>query len=435
MPATASQKVPKLRCHKATGQGYIRLDGQFHYLGRYDDPATQQRYHRLIAEWIAGGYQHPADPQEITVEELMLAYVAHAQEYYRKPDGRQTSEFTNIRHALKPLRALYGNLNARDFGPKAMLAVRQCMIELGWCRKSVNSNTNRIRSMFRWAAEREMIPGGVYHALTAVAGLKRGRSAAVERPPVKPVPLERVNAIEPHVSRQVWTLIQLQILTAARAGELVGIRKGDIDRSGKVWVYVPDDHKTAHHGHQRRIYFGPRAQELLKPFLMRPDESPLFSPAEAEKERRKAMHAARTTPLEMGNRPGTNRKRSPKRVAGDQYDVASYRRAIERACETAFGMPREIQTTRADRAQPGDTAEQLKAKAALRKQKAAQRRQWRERHCWHPHQLRHTAATELRKEFGLEAARVILGHRSAAITEVYAEIDHARAVDAMLQAG
>ncbi len=37
---------------------------------------------------------------------------------------------------------------------------------------------------------------------------------------------------------------------------------------------------------------------------------------------------------------------------------------------------------------------------------------------WHPHQPRHNAATELRKEFGIEAARIILGHHSPAITEV-----------------
>ncbi len=53
----------------------------------------------------------------------------------------------------------------------------------------------------------------------------------------------------------------------------------------------------------------------------------------------------------------------------------------------------------------------------------------------HPHQLRHNAATELRKEFGLEAARVILGHRSAAITEVYAEMDRQKAIDAMMKVG
>ena len=40
---------------------------------------------------------------------------------------------------------------------------------------------------------------------------------------------------------------------------------------------------------------------------------------------------------------------------------------------------------------------------------------------WSPNQLRHAAATEYRKKFGLEAAQVVLGHKTANITEIYAE--------------
>ena len=40
---------------------------------------------------------------------------------------------------------------------------------------------------------------------------------------------------------------------------------------------------------------------------------------------------------------------------------------------------------------------------------------------WHPHQLRHLRATEVRKQFGLEAAQVTLGHTRADVTQVYAE--------------
>ena len=54
---------------------------------------------------------------------------------------------------------------------------------------------------------------------------------------------------------------------------------------------------------------------------------------------------------------------------------------------------------------------------------------------WHTHQLRHNAATFLRKEFGIEAARVVLGHASSAVTEVYAELDLTRAADIMSQVG
>ena len=60
---------------------------------------------------------------------------------------------------------------------------------------------------------------------------------------------------------------------------------------------------------------------------------------------------------------------------------------------------------------------------------------WKAPHHWHPHQLRHNAATELRKEFGLEAARIILGHRSTAITEVYAEKDEQQALETMMRVG
>ncbi len=48
-----------------------------------------------------------------------------------------------------------------------------------------------------------------------------------------------------------------------------------------------------------------------------------------------------------------------------------------------------------------------------------------------PEPLRHNAATFLRKEFGIEAARVILGHTSAAVTEIYAEMDRQRAAEIM----
>ena len=86
------------------------------------------------------------------------------------------------------------------------------------------------------------------------------------------------------------------------------MRKCDIDRSARVWIYRPRTHKTAHHGHDREILIGPRAQSAIAPFLLgRDDEAYLFSPKEAEEERRRAQHAARKTPPRSGNRPGTNR--------------------------------------------------------------------------------------------------------------------------------
>ena len=49
---------------------------------------------------------------------------------------------------------------------------------------------------------------------------------------------------------------------------------------------------------------------------------------------------------------------------------------------------------------------------------------------WHPHQLRHSAATRFRREAGMEVASTALGHASLDMTQHYAEknLDAARAV-------
>ena len=72
---------------------------------------------------------------------------------------------------------------------------------------------------------------------------------------------------------------------------------------------------------------------------------------------------------------------NPKRKPAERYHVSSYDHAVTPACEKV-GVPR-----------------------------------------WHPNQLRHTYATRVRKERGLEAAQVVLGHATANITQVYAERD------------
>lgn len=52
-----------------------------------------------------------------------------------------------------------------------------------------------------------------------------------------------------------------------------------------------------------------------------------------------------------------------------------------------------------------------------------------------PHQVRHAAATRLRRLLGIEAARVVLGHRRLSTTEIYAEADTQSAIDAMQLVG
>jgi integrase len=215
------------------------------YLGRYDSPESWAEYDRLIAEWISNGRRRPASGPgsevDLTVNEMALAYLRHADSYYTK-GGRQTSEPKNIRLALLPLSQLYGLTIARDFGPLALKATRRAMIASNLCRNEVNKRVRHIIRAFKWAAGEEMIPASVYQGLHAVPGLRRGRADVRESEPVRPVPEPFVEAVRPFVARQVWAMIELQRLTGMRPGEVTSMRSCDIDTSGPVWVFTPPEH-------------------------------------------------------------------------------------------------------------------------------------------------------------------------------------------------
>ncbi len=405
---------PYPRRPHSTGQARVCVDGKRIYLGKHQSHESIARYDALRDDWLR---RKTLDRSTLTVDELALRYLEHAISYYAK-EGAPTSEVACIRSALRPLVMLFGPTLAAAFGPLSLEAVRQEMIRLGRKRKSINRQVQRICRAFRWAVSREILPESVYVKLETLEPLTAGRSAAIEGRPVQAVPLPLVDAIRPHVSRQVWGLIQLQLLTGARPGELVAMRVGDLNTSGKIWEYVPRRHKTQHRGKHRVISIGPRGQALLKEFLTANLDSFVFSPVDAEAERNAARRERRQSPLTPSQ---AARQASPdgRRRPRAHYTVASYRRAIQRGCEIAFEMPAELRKMPATLAPP--------ERSRLRSQAA----EWRESYCWQPNQLRHSAATFLRREFGAEAARVILGHAHLATTEIYAERDLERAREIM----
>jgi len=54
---------------------------------------------------------------------------------------------------------------------------------------------------------------------------------------------------------------------------------------------------------------------------------------------------------------------------------------------------------------------------------------------WFPNQLRHTRATEVRRDYDLEAARVVLGEASVNVVEHYAEEDFELARQVAVETG
>jgi hypothetical protein len=80
--------------------------GPPHYLGRYGTKESRERYSRVIAEWLANGRQVVDQQSGLTISQLMLAYVRHAKQYYRKPNGKPTSAVLPAACDPSPARAV-----------------------------------------------------------------------------------------------------------------------------------------------------------------------------------------------------------------------------------------------------------------------------------------------------------------------------------------
>ncbi len=330
-----TKKLPSYRQHKPTGQAVVTLDGRDHYLGKFGTPGSKIKYNRVVGEWSIVKAQeavgtYDAQPGgDLRVSELFLAFLDYAKKYYVK-DGKQTGEVTNFIHAMRVVNRLYESCRVAEFGPRALKLAREQMVKDDLSRKVVNSRVNRIRRIFKWGVENELVEPKVLQALQAISPLKAGRTDARELPEVRPVPVEHIDAIRPYVSRQVEAMIDVQLLTGMRPGEVVQMRSADIDMAAQPWVYSPRTHKTRHHGITRDIDIGPKAQAVITPFIGSAISLHLFRPVDAirkfHNERRKN---ARFCNIQY------RRRRKPLKRPGEHYTTASYGHAVHAACRRA----------------------------------------------------------------------------------------------------
>ncbi|KAA3609189.1 MAG: site-specific integrase [Planctomycetota bacterium] len=379
------------------GGAYAYVGNRQRWFGSYDDPETHKRFGHFLQMWEVNGGQPPPEAEpgpQITCETLVALYLAHCETHYRRPDGRPTGESQQVAYTAKPLLHLYRELPARSFSIHCLKRVRAAMVDSGLSRKTVNQRVWRIRRMFRWAAEEELISPEVLASLAVLRSLQEGRTTAHETDAVTAVSEEHFLAVLPYLRTPVRAMVELQWWTGARPGEVREFRLAYLSRTDEsVWLYAPPQHKTRHRAKERWLGIGPKSQEVLRPFLMRvprPDpDKPLFSPGDAMEER----HRLARTRGNGGRKARRDQVGRTKQQFAEQYSRSSYRHAIQRACRAA-GIP-----------------------------------------VWTPHQLRHSAATRVESALGKEQARIVLNHSSLDATEVYLDRDIRQALQVMKELG
>jgi integrase len=437
MPRRPKGSLPSLQHHKSSGRARVTINGRDHWLGKWGSPESRLAYDRLMAEYLATRrVRDPGEPTteptvvtidpgtsgatvtpaarasediddrvsaDVTVAEVVLRYLEYCNTYYRTPTGDQTSTYGNALQAARALRP-FDDTPAAKFGPRKLGMIRDAEAASGRPRVGCNSLVKHIRRVFQWAEGQELVPRNTFQSLKTTEPLRLGRTVAPELPEVKPVEDAVIEATLPLLPEIVADMVRFQRLTGTRPGEVCSLRPMDIDRSGEVWTWRPPRHKTTWRGKDRVISIGPRAQEVLMKYLLREAPAYCFSPIEAERRRSELRRLARQSPMTPSQRkrkPKRNGRRRPR----DCYDAASYRHAVTRA----------VAALNAKRLREDPAAPQVEE--------------------WSPNQLRHAAATEIRRRFGLEAAQVVLGHATANVTEIYAERNQKLAAEVIKQIG
>src|SRR5262249_3365555 len=153
-------RTPSYRLHKPSGQAVVTLDGHDVYLGKYDTPESRTEYDRIVSEWLVNGrhltpQRSEAGATGLSINEVMLAHLRPVEGYYAK-DGRPSTQQHRIRQALRPVKKLYGYTLAKDFGPRALKAVREKLVAHGYVRRYVNQMVGCIKQMFKWGVAEEL---------------------------------------------------------------------------------------------------------------------------------------------------------------------------------------------------------------------------------------------------------------------------------------
>ena len=388
MPKT---NIPNYRLHKASGQAFVELGGRRFYLGKHGSKASKEEYERRIAEYLANGRKlAPTQAKTgITCRELAIHFLEWAEGYYVK-NGQQTKSFNFCQKAISLFVRHYGGESVDSFCPLSLAFLQEQWVEQGLGRQTVNRNVRVVKQVFKHGLKFGRVSSDTYLALQGVDGLKKGRTKAHEYRKIKSVDLDIVEKTLPYLPPVVADMVRIQLLCGMRPQDICNMRLADIDRSKEIWRYEPFTHKNEDKNKDRIIAIGPKAQQILMAYFLEKSEEPetfLFSPRDSIQlqkieKRRKRKSLNKNGQVQPSQR---DRSRPNAQKPGDQYTSGSYNRAVSRACKVAE-VPH-----------------------------------------WTVNQLRHTMATEVRSKYGLDAAQVYLGHSNASTTEIYAELDFAKA--------
>ncbi len=382
-------------------------------------------------------------PVVLTVEDVWTAFKEDRRDYYprSKDFSKKRNELDNLRDAFEWPRMLFAGQDVRtlsdhDFehlqdvlangyrtrtGTLKQLTrfmdkkknernggKKERTTHAGYSRQHTNATMRRIKTVFRWAKKKRLVPEEVCASVCGVDAVLAGRTALAERPKVECANEDDVRRVftaqrefmahdgsvlrtGPWLNDEVRLVILFGLFAGTRPDEACKLRTSEIDREGPVWIFRPKEHKNASRGKLRAIPIWSALRPIVDPLLNDDDpEAYCLRPSRAKHRHlladREALNERRS---KQGKPPLTTTIGMPEgRVR--RYSANSVGQAITKAC-AALDVP----------------------KFSLQ-------------------QLRHNGLTRARRLGGVELAAIVASHSvpGFGMTEHYADLPLDRLVDA-----
>lgn len=240
---------------------------QTYSLGRFGSPEAEQAYKKLAVQFYSDSLSLEKDNTEIA--NLFADYIQNA------PGIGIDPEKYKIKKVVLWCTELFGDMPCSDFSFMTLSTIKERIIveskEHNYTQLYANQLFSVAKRMFTYGVLKGWIDGKFLSVIKSYPNISESLKPLKKR---EAVPDEVVEATLKYMRQPYIDIIRLIRSACLRPGELLRLRKSDIEIKDGCWV-VRVKSKTERYGYNRVIVFNKYEQDLLKKWI-REDSEVIF---------------------------------------------------------------------------------------------------------------------------------------------------------------
>lgn len=213
----------------------------------------------------------PTPPTTITVADLFALFIESREGVWRRDYLGKRPTLRRYSRVLALLKQ-YDSLHAREVNTLTRQDIRgwrDWLVKSGYNRPTVNQYVSCLKAVYRRGVDEGWVSENAYTSISVIRNIEPGDTEAKEAKRCLSVSPDIVYATLPFLTSPAKEIVELLLLTGARASEICSLNLSEIDKTSypDTWVYRPSQHKTARFGNERAIPLNQEAQSIITTYV------------------------------------------------------------------------------------------------------------------------------------------------------------------------